>query len=53
MNIQPSKNYGFLPKEVQSHALKSKKFRTLYNIYRIEKIDKLNLRIDRYDQKNY
>ena len=53
MNIQPSKKYGFSPKEVESRALKSEKFRTLYNMHRIEKTDKLNLRIDRYDQKKY
>ena len=53
MDIQPSKNYGFSPKEVEGRAWKSKKFRTLYNTHRIEKTDKLNLRIDRYDQKKY
>ena len=52
MNIQPSKNYDFSPKEVEGRTWKSKKFRTLYNMHRIEKKDKLNLRIDRYDQKN-
>ena len=51
MNIQSSKNYGFSPEEVESCTLKSKKFRTLYNMHRIEKTDKLNLRIDRYDEK--
>ena len=51
MNIQPSKKYGISPDEVESRALKSEKFRTLYNMPRIEKTGKLNIRMDRYDQK--
>ena len=53
MNTQPSKKYGFSPEEVESRALKSERFRKLYNMHRIEKTDKLNLRMDRYDQKKY
>ena len=52
MNIQPSKKYGFSPDEVESRALKSERFRTLYNMHRIERTDKLNKRMDRYDQKS-
>ena len=51
MNIQPSKKYGISPDEVKSRALKSEKFRTLYNMHRIEKTGKLNIRMDKYDQK--
>ena len=51
MNIQPSKKYGFSPKEIESRAIKSKRFRTLSNMHRIEKTDKLNMRMDRYDKK--
>ena len=53
MNIHPSKKYGISSDEVESRALKSEKFRTLYNMYRIEKTGKLNIRMDRYDQKQY
>ena len=53
MNIQPSKKYGFSPEEIESRAIKSKRFRTLYNMHRIEKTDKLNMRMDRYDRKKY
>ena len=53
MNIHPSKKYGFSPEEVESRALRSERFRTLYNMHRIEKTDKLNQRQDRYDQKKY
>ena len=51
MNIQPSKKYGISPDKVESRTLKSEKFRTLYNMHRIEETRKLNIRIDRYDQK--
>ena len=51
MNIQPSKKYGISPDEVESRALKSEKFRTLFNMHRIEKTGKFNIRMDRYDQK--
>ena len=47
MNIHPSKKYGFSPEEVESRALRSERFRTLYNMHRIEKTDKLNQRQDR------
>ena len=53
MNIQPSKKYGLSPEEVESRALKSERFTTLYNMHRIEKTDKLNIRMDRFDQKKY
>ena len=53
MNIQPSKKYGFSPEEVESRALTSERFRTLYNMHRIEKTFKLNKRMDRYDRKKY
>ena len=43
MSIQPSKKYGLSPEKVE----------TLFNMYRIEKTNKLNLRMDRYDRKKY
>ena len=53
MNIQPSKKYGISPDEVESRALKIEKFTTLYNMHRIEKTGKLNIRMVRYDQIKY
>ena len=52
MNIQPSKKYELSPEEVESHALKSERFRTLYNMHRIEKTGKLNIRMEKFDQKD-
>ena len=53
MNIQPSKKYGFSPEEVEKRALEYERFRTVYNMHRIEKTAKLNLRQDRYNGKKY
>ena len=51
MNIQPSKKYGFSPEEVEKRALQ--RFRTVYNVHRLEKTDKLNERQYRYNKKKY
>ena len=53
MNIRPSKKYGFSPEEVEKRSLESERFRTVYNMHRLEKTHKLNLRQDRYDKKKY
>ena len=53
MNIQPSKKCGFSPEEVGKKALKNERFRTVYNMHRLERTQKLNIRQDRYNkQKN-
>ena len=51
MNIQSSKKYGFSPEEVEKRALQ--RFRTVYNVHRLEKTDKLNERQYRYNKKKY
>ena len=53
MNIQSSKKYGFSPEEVEKKPLQSERFRTVYNMHRLEKTHKLNQRQDRYDKKKY
>ena len=53
MNIQPSKKYGFSPEEVEKKALESEKFRTVYNMHRLEKMRKVSRRQDRYDKEKY
>ena len=53
MNIRPSKKYGFSPEEVEKRSLESERFRTVYNMHRLEKTRKLNLRQGRYDKKKY
>ena len=51
MNIRPSKKYDFSPQEVEKRALESERFGTVYNMHRLEKTNKLNLRQDRYNKK--
>ena len=53
MNILPSKKYGFSPEEVEKRSLKSERFRTVYNMHRLEITDKINIRQDRFDKKKY
>ena len=53
MNIRPSKKYDFSPQEVEKRALESERFGTVYNMHRLEKTNKLNLRQDRYNKKKY
>ena len=37
MNIQSNKKYGFSPEEVEKRSLQSERFRTVYNMHRLEK----------------
>ena len=53
LNIQPSKKYGFSPEEVGKKALKDERFRTVYNMHRLERTQKLNIRQDRYNKQKY
>ena len=53
MNILPGKKYGFSPEEVEKRVLESERSRTVYNMHRLDKTNKLNKRQDRYDKKKY
>ena len=52
MNIRSSKKYVFSPEEVEKRSLESERFRTVYNMQRVEKTHKLNLRQDRCNKKS-
>ena len=52
MNILPSKKYKFLPEEVEKKSIENKKFKAVYNMHRLEKTSKVNVRQDRYDKKS-
>ena len=41
MNISPSKKYGIAPERVENKSLNSEKFKTLFNMHRLEKTEKL------------
>ena len=49
----PSLKYGISPENIESKSLNSERFKTLFNMHRIEKTSKLNDRLDRYDKKIY
>ena len=53
MNIKPSIKYGISPENIEDKALNSERFKTLFNMHRIEKTGKLAARMDRYDKKRY
>ena len=53
MNIKPSVKYGILPENIESKSLSSERLKTLFNMHRIEKTQRLNVRLDRYDKKIY
>ena len=53
MNIKPSVKYGISPENIESKSLSNERFKTLFNMHRIEKKSKLNARLDRFDKKIY
>ena len=53
MNIKPSLKYSISPENIEIKALNSERFKTLFNMHRIEKTNKLADRMDRYDKKWY
>ena len=52
MNVLASKKCGFSTEEVEKRALESERLRTVYNMHRLDKTDKLNIRQDRYEKKS-
>ena len=53
MNVTPSVKYGVAPERIEQEALKSERFRILFNMRRLEKTEKLHGRLERYDEKVY
>ena len=53
MNIQPSKKYGLPPDEIEKKALASERFRTVFNMKRLEKTEKVHRWQEKYDKKKY
>ena len=52
-NLRPSKRYGLAPEEVERCALSNEGFKTIFNMKRMEKTQKLHDRLDDYDKKKY
>ena len=53
MNVTPSVKYGVTPERIEQEALKSERFRILFNMGRLEKTEKLHGRLEKYDEKVY
>ena len=53
MNIRPSQKYGPPPEEIEKRALSSKHFKTVFNMKRLEKTEKVHHRLDKYNKKKY
>ena len=53
MNLMKSVKYGLSPEEIESRSLAVEQFKTLFNMHRIEKTQKLHRRLDRNDVMNY
>ena len=53
MNVTPSVKYGLVPERIEQEALKSERFRILFNMRRLEKTEKMHGRLERYDEKVY
>ena len=53
MNISPSKKCGIAPNVVESRAQQDEKFKTLFDMHRLERSAKQHDRLDSYDDKIY
>ena len=53
MNNIKSEKYGLSPEEIEKKSLSGERFRTIFNMHRIEKTKLLHDRLDRYDKKKY
>ena len=53
MNFRPSRKYGISPKEIERRALSNERFKTIFNMKRMEKTQRLHCRLDDYDKKKY
>ena len=53
MNNIKSEKYGLSHEEIEKKSLSGERFRTIFNMHRIEKTKLLHDRLDRYDKKKY
>ena len=53
MNLMKSVKYGLSLEEIEKQSLAGERFKTVFNMHRIEKTNKLHRRLDRYDVKKY
>ena len=53
MNLMKSRKYGLFPEEIERRSLAGERFKTIFNVHRLEKIQKLHHRLDDYDVRKY
>ena len=53
MNLRPSRKYGIAPEEIERRALSNERFKTIFNMKRMEKTRRFHRRLDDYDKKKY
>ena len=53
MNLMKSKKYGLSPEEIERRALSNERLKTIFNINKLEKTQRLHRRFDDYDAKKY
>ena len=51
MNLKKSVKYGLSPEDIERRSLTGEWFKTIFNMYRIEKAEKIHYRRDAYDVK--
>ena len=53
MKIMKSVKCNLLPQEIERRSLSNEQLRTIFNMHRIDKTEKLHDRLDRYDKKRH
>ena len=49
MNLMKSSKYGLSPEEIEQRSLAGERFKTIFNMHRLEETQKLHCRQDAYD----
>ena len=49
MNLIKSRKHGLTPEEIERRSLTGERFKTIFNINRLERSQKLHRRLDDYD----
>ena len=53
MDLMKSSKHGLSPEEIEPQSLPGKRFKTIFNMHRLEKTQKLHRRQDAYDIRGY
>ena len=53
INLMKSTKHGLFPEEIEKRSLAGERFKTVFNMHRIEKTQRLHRRLDKYDVMKY